>query len=112
MTLNFTKSKKIPGVTRQGAHLLPRGRIPDQDRLVTAAAGDFATIRAEAHGPDMVRVPPQGRLANKIASRPLFGENLDAVVGVVIARNGEFVAAWPEIDACNLTVDVEGRRRR
>jgi len=39
--------------------LLPRGRIPDQDLLVPASTDNFGTIRAEAHGADTVRVPPQ-----------------------------------------------------
>ena len=56
----------------------------------------------------------QGQLAYEIASRPLFAENLDAEVGViiarpcewvVIARSGDFGAAWRKIDAVNLFVD-------
>ena len=59
----------------------------------------------------ILRVAPQGRLANEIASRPLFAENLDAVGAIIkiIARNGEFVAAWREIDAVNPSVDAQGR---
>ena len=55
-------------------------------------------------------MPPQGRLAYEIASRPHLAEDLHAVAAavVIIARNSEFVAAWREIDAANVSVDLQG----
>ena len=52
-------------------------------------------------------MPPQGRLAHEGASRPLLGENLhdEAVVTEIIARSGEFGAAWGEVDAVNSAVN-------
>ena len=52
-------------------------------------------------------MPPQGRLAYEIASRPLFAENLHAEAAVIeiIARGGEFCAAWGEVDAENYAAD-------
>ena len=54
----------------------------------------------------------QGRLAYEIASRPLFAESLHAVciavVIVIIARSGEFGAAWGPIDAEDFAVDAQG----
>ena len=52
---------------------------------------------------------PQGRLAYEVASRPLLAEDLHAVAAIaaeIIARNGQLVAAWGEIDAVNSAVNL------
>ena len=83
------------------------------DFAVITSSGNQVVFgrKGNASHPICACVDGQGRLANEIASRPLFAENLDAV-GVIIkiiARNGEFVAAWREIDAVNLSVDAQRR---
>ena len=59
-------------------------------------------------------MPPKGRLAYEIASRPLCDKNLHAevtIVEIIIARSGEFGATWREMDALNIATDVERRRQ-
>ena len=86
----------------QGAHLLPRGCIPDLDLLVIAAAGDFATIWAEAHGPDKVPVPPHGGL--KLLA--LGVEEVDVASSVA---NRKDVAIWRVGQAIDRVVNLQRR---
>ena len=70
--------------------MLPRGRIPDQDRLVPASTDNFGTIRAEAHGRDTVRVPPQR------------GSNLLSCLGIPDSNRIIFVAVLKSPATCYL----------
>ena len=50
----------------------------------------------------------RGRLVCEIASLPLFAQNLDCEVGVIIARSRQFVAACRKNDGENYAADVQG----
>jgi len=69
--------------------------IPQLDGFVNAAAGKHGSVGAPRNSVDIVRVPAQGRLANRrlpdFASRRL--PDFD---GAVVAATGYLIAIWTE----------------
>jgi hypothetical protein len=47
----------MPG---EGAELLPRGHVPELDRLVVGPGGEDLPVRGEGHREDPVRMPGEG----------------------------------------------------